>query len=63
VNHKGYPSVVFKMRQSLCDFLSMKSKGGFHEDLIKALLHGSRNFELSLRHLLDTSCTHDPNKV
>jgi hypothetical protein len=27
VNHKGYPSVVFKMRQSLCDFLSMKSKG------------------------------------
>ena len=27
VNHKGYPSVVYKMRQSLIDFLSMKSKG------------------------------------
>lgn len=27
VNHKGYPAVVYRMRQSLIDFLSMKSKG------------------------------------
>ena len=27
VNHKGYPAVVCRMRQSLIDFLSMKSKG------------------------------------
>ena len=26
VNHKGYPAVVYRMRQSLIDFLSMKSK-------------------------------------
>jgi hypothetical protein len=27
VNHKGFPSVKYKMRQSLSDFLGMKSKG------------------------------------
>tara|TARA_B110000261_G_scaffold85827_1_gene98261 strand:+ start:219 stop:1514 length:1296 start_codon:yes stop_codon:yes gene_type:complete len=27
VNHKGYPAVVYRMRQSLIDFLTMKNKG------------------------------------
>ena len=27
VNHNGYPKVVYRMRQSLIGFLSMKSKG------------------------------------
>ena len=26
VNHKGYPAVVYRMRQSIVDFLTMKSK-------------------------------------